>query len=143
MNLLVQLSLMGFTNRREILESIRELASHTNPSQPPSVDSVMVATIAQREEAEEARHMDEARLLSEQARKEDAQRRQSLIHNNVEEKLKTASMDDWRRTSGMFPDSWILKENICYEFLSSLIPDNDTVLKGKLMALLKLEKKAK
>jgi hypothetical protein len=140
MNLLVQLSLMGFTNRREILESIRELVSHTNPSQPPSVDSVMVATIAQREEAEEARHMNEA---SEQARKEDTQRRQSLIHNNVEEKLKTASMDDWRRTSGMFPDSWILKENICYEFLSSLIPDNDTVLKGKLLALLKLEKKAK
>jgi hypothetical protein len=143
MNLLVQLSQMGFTNRREILESIRELASNTNPSQPPSVDSVMVAMITQREEAEEAKHMDEARLQSEQARKEDAQRRRSLIYNNVEEKLKTASMDDWRRTTGMFPDSWILNENTCYDFLSALIQDKDTLLKCKLMALLKLEKKAK
>jgi hypothetical protein len=116
MNLLVQLSQMGFTNRREILESIR---------------------------AEEARNMDEARLQSEQARKEDAQRRRSLIYNNVEEKLKTASMDDWRRTTGMFPDSWILNENTCYDFLSALIQDKDTLLKCKLMALLKLEKKAK
>jgi hypothetical protein len=143
MSLLVQLSQMGFTNRREILESIRELASNASPSQPPSVDSVMVAMITQREEAEEARNMDEARLQSEQARKEDAQRRRSLIYNNVEEKLKTASMDDWRRTNGMFPDSWILNENICYDSLSAVIQDKDTLLKCKLMALLKLEKKAK
>jgi hypothetical protein len=141
MNLLVQLSQMGFTNRREILESIRELVSNTNPS--PSVDSVMVAMITQREEAEEARNMDEARLQSEQARKEDAHRRRSLIYNNVEEKLKTASMDDWRSSAGMFPDSWILNENVCYDLLASLIKNKDTLLKCKLMALLKLEKKAK
>jgi hypothetical protein len=148
MTLLVQLSQMGFTNRREILESIRRLGSNStlfSTQQSPSVDadSVMMDMITQREEADEARKMDEARLQSEQARKEDARRRRSLICNNVEEKLKTASMDDWKSNNGMFPDSWILNENACYALLASLIKEKDTQLKSKLMALLKLEKKAK
>jgi hypothetical protein len=158
MNLLVQLTQIGFSNRREILENIRSLMADGGTSnsdsdgflshqqQPPSVDTVMVAMITQREEAEEARKMDEARLQSEQARKEDARRRRSLIHNNAEETLKTASMDDWRGRQDMFPDSWILNENACYALLASLLIHNDNdilQLKGKLMALLKLEKKAK
>jgi hypothetical protein len=140
MHLLAQLSDMGFTDRREIIESIRRLQG-SNPAQPPSVDSVMVAIITEREEAEEAKKMDEARLLSEQARKEDARRRRDLITNDIEERIKKATMEDWRRNANMFPDSWILAGDACYAVLASLI--KDTLLKYKLMALLKLEKQAK
>jgi DNA-directed RNA polymerase beta subunit len=139
MHLLSQLRDMGFTSSTEVLESIRRLTSES--AQPPSIDTVMIDIISQREEAEEAKKMDEARLQSEQARKEDARRRREVIEKTLQESIKSASLDDWRRNANMFLDSWLLAGDACY--LLEPLMNTSATIKEKLVALLKLEKKAR
>jgi hypothetical protein len=59
-----QLQQMGFSDNREMLASYRQLREKNN-GKAPDVNDVMLDLIHQREESEEARKMDGARMLSE------------------------------------------------------------------------------
>jgi len=140
MNLMAQLQQMGFADRREILSTIRRLIE-TNPEHPPTPDAVMIDIVTQREEAEEARKMDEARLQSEQARKEDARKRRKELEEQFEQRLRAADLQVWSSEVEMFPDSWILSSP-ARTVLAPMVAQAES-LKFKLLELLKLEKKAR
>jgi hypothetical protein len=98
--LLGELLQMGFPNRREILTGIRQ--SMCNNNDTTSADQVMMWIVSQREEAEEACKMDEARLRSESLRHEQAER----CASSVQERL--ASANTIQDLSSVFGDSWML-----------------------------------
>ena len=119
----VELQHMGFTNKREILDGIRQSGGSTS-------EDVMVWMISQREEAEEARKEDEARLRSEELRKEHAEREAQATR----EKLDSAKVPD---LYPMFPNSWILERIPKPERLQAMAN------KAVLTKLLQLENKGR
>lgn len=127
---------MGFTDKREILTSIRKLGMSAKSS-----ESVMIDIITAREEAAEARKMDEARLLSEQSRKEESRRRRLIIASQLQKEIQTSSIDVWTSKASMFRGSVVLGGSIT-STLNGLISKSES-LKNVLLSLLNLEKKAR
>jgi hypothetical protein len=113
--LLGELLQMGFPDRREILTGIRQ--SMCNNNNTTSADQVMMWIVSQREEAEEARKMDEARLRSEALRHEQAER----CASSVQERL--ASANTIQDLSSVFGDSWML-HGLDDDRLQTLLKDN-------------------
>lgn len=137
-----ELQQMAFTDPREILTSFRKLLRDNNAGRPPSVDEIMIDLITQREEAEEARKMDAARLMSEQARKGDAAQRREEIQRELQAAMEHCRMDEWLQNSQMFTRSWILRGS-AKGVLQLRIGKSKTPLKCKLIELLKLERDAR
>lgn len=137
--LLGSMQTMGFNCRREVLASVRRLQDQSNHF--PSADEIMIDIVTQREEAEEARKMDEARLASEQSRKEEARRRRMAIEQQNEEILRSQSISRWRNDPKLFANSWLLSSHI-YSHLSKICEKSMDV-KAELLKFLKLEKKAR
>jgi hypothetical protein len=100
----------------------------------------MFDIISQREEAEEARKMDEARKLSEQVRKEEARRRREIIEQELSERIRQGGPSEWLSDEKMFPNSWILRGGAKVP-LGRMLQDS-APLKNKLIELLQLENKA-
>lgn len=150
---------MGFTDPQELLTAIRHFtapsAGDTNrhhnaaadaaaltptPIQIPiptllvNSEQVMIWIITQREEAEEAKKMDEARLRSESLRKEQAE----LQKRAAQERLDTAGLSDLKE---LFPGSWILKDSNNKLPLDAWVAAAATI-KHSLVRLLTLEKQA-
>lgn len=134
--MLGELRQMGFTDKREILNSIRKLGMLATSS-----ESVMIDIITTREDAAEARKMDEARLLSEQSRKEESRRRRLIIASQFQKEIQTSSIDVWTSKASMFRGSVVLGGSI-KKTLNHLISKSES-LKNVLLSLLDLEKKAR
>ena len=88
---------MGFGNQ-EILDEIRQSAN-----QDPTTDEIMLILIQRREDAEEARNVDEARLLSEGQKQEESNRRERTLQDSIEN---ATTKDD---LMVIFPSSWVLE----------------------------------
>lgn len=153
--LMDQLLQTGFQNRREILVSIRKLVAAGTPEaatgsaggpSPPSpsltCDMVMCEILTAREEAEFAREMDRARLLSERDRRADAEERRKQIASQLEEKLLKSTLTQWLECKDMFKGSWLLQTTF-QTVISKHVTQSKSTLKTKLMALLKLEKQSR
>lgn len=136
-----ELNLLSFTDVREALVSYRKL-KRNNGGHPPSVDNVMIEIIVQREEDDEARRMDEARLQSEQARKEDAKQRRDEIERDLRSSIENCSVDEWLRASDMFHNSWILRGD-ANAVMQQRIGTTPSPLKRSMIDLLKLEKNSR
>jgi hypothetical protein len=137
-SILPELLAMGFTDRAEILATICRL---TESAALVTAEAVMVDIISQREEAEEARKMDQARLLSEQARKADSKQRRQMIEEDLQNTRQSLSWNDWLERRDMFPDSWILRLSALRVALERLI-QSDRAVKHNFVSLLMLEKKS-
>jgi hypothetical protein len=111
--LLAELLQMGFPNRPEILNGIRQSGGTTS-------DQVMMWIVTQREEVEEARKMDQARLRSEELRKEQSERRLQT----VKQRLESATVTDLYQ---IFPDSWILKRIASPDRLQTMAEKNTLI----------------
>ena len=167
--LLSELQQMGFQDREEVIAAIRHCTnrnkyngsnggnssgSHTNGGAAgvnvvnTTSDDVMMWIITQREEAEEARKMDEARLRSEQLRREQAERREQ----QEKTRLDSATLKDLEQD--LFPRSWILRnlsttadgnrnESIRNLLAVSVGRNENRSLKKELITLLKMEKDAR
>jgi hypothetical protein len=96
MNLMTQLEQMGFTDRQEMINGIRQ-------SNKTTAEDVMLFIIAQREEAEEARKEDEVRLISEEQKREQEQLQKTRRKQNL---CLAKTGQDLR---AIFGNSWILK----------------------------------
>lgn len=131
---------MGFTHKSEIMSSIRKLSS--SQVGPLKTDSVMMDMIQAREEAEEAKKMDEARRQSEVTRKRESQARRLLLEQQLQERLEQASVAEWKQDKNMFLHSWILQQEGMTEKLQAAIQKYSPI-KARLMELLKLEKQAR
>lgn len=165
---------MNFQDSQEILFSYRKLVrkqqdsaslKSTKPgpqtstlvTSKPTVDEVMMEIINQREEADEAKKMDQARVLSELSRKEEAKRRRDIIQEEFQKSMElctdiTALMDP--NDKRLFSSSWILQDPIlnqkCQLYIikntpptSSPSDDGTTTvapLKLQFLELLQLEK---
>lgn len=113
---------MNFEDSQEILFSYRKLVrkqqkasavSKTLVTSKPTADEVMIEIISQREEAEEAKKMDQARVLSELSRKDDAKRRRDIIQQEFQKSIElctdiAALMDP--NDKRLFSSSWILHD---------------------------------
>ena len=181
-NIVSTLREMSFGDTKEILFTYRKLlrqrhqgnkvsASTNNGITPtaslitskPTADEVMMEIISQREEAEEAKKMDQARVLSELSRKEEAQRRRDSIKQEFQKKMELCTdiaMLLNPTDKRLFGQSWILQDqtlrNQCqrYIFQSTMATepndadsssDNRTVgtvspIKIHFLELLQLEK---
>mmetsp|Transcript_39838 Transcript_39838/g.96144 ORF Transcript_39838/g.96144 Transcript_39838/m.96144 type:complete len:531 (+) Transcript_39838:135-1727(+) len=117
-----QLLAMGFQDRDEVMLGIRQ-------SNASSVDEVMMWIIQQREEREEARKMDEARLRSEQLRKENADKQKRAFQKRLDA---ATSRDDFRDIFGQ--PSWVL-DNLDDAHFRRLVSHH----KNALVRLLRLE----
>jgi len=95
--LLSQLSQMGF-GRQEILDGIRQ-----SENENPTTDEIMMLLIERREEAEEARRMDEVRLRSEEQTQGEINRREQTVQDSI------ASATTGEDLMIIFPESWVLK----------------------------------
>lgn len=135
-----ELRQMGFTDVHELLAAIRHFTTPSDDTSdnnaaaaaaPTLVNSeqVMMWIISQREEAEEAKKMDEARLRSESLRKEQAE----LQKRAAQERLDAAGLLELKE---LFLGSWILQD--------SKLPLDTwvTTIKNSLVELLNLEKQA-
>jgi hypothetical protein len=126
-----ELQQMGFQDPEEMLRGIRHFSDQDTPVRS---DEVMVWIVSQREEAEEARKMDEARARSEQFRQENAARRKQA----AEEKLAAAKLPELK--NDLFKGSWIL-EAVESSILEPIIDTESS--KAILVDLLDKEKQAK
>jgi hypothetical protein len=104
--------------------------------------SVMLDIITQREEAEEARILDEARKLSELSRKEDAKQRRGELERQLQTLIERSSVEEWLLDKQRFVQSWILRGD-AKAVLQRLVSPYKTPMKCKVIALLQLEKKAR
>jgi hypothetical protein len=138
--LVAEMEQMGFPDRREILRSIRFLLDGNSANL--TADDVMLFIITEREEAEEARKEDQARLASERTRKEEAARRRNEIAREFDRKLLQSSLDEWASDQSMFCGSWVLGVADVKTALAKVVVSN-LEFKKKLVELLKLEKLAR
>jgi hypothetical protein len=133
-HLLSQLSQMGF-RRQEILDGIRESDNIT-----PNADEIMLLLIERREEAEEARREDEVRLLSEDQKQVEINRREK----NLQDDLASASSGEDLKV--IFPDSWVLtvlmSSSTSNQRLVSTIM-NKSRYRSEFVEFLQLEKKSR
>ncbi len=139
--LTAELMAMGFTDRSEILWSVRKLA-RSCPLPEVTCENVMLDIISNREETEEARKMDEARMLSERTRKQESKRLRLIIAQNQHEERKKATWSEWSSRSDMYARSWLLANAGVKASLEPRVQRNMQV-KEALMELLDLEKKSR
>ncbi|GAX12623.1 hypothetical protein FisN_13Lh089 [Fistulifera solaris] len=139
--LTAELLAMGFTDRSEILWSIRKL-SRSFPLAEVTCENVMLDIISNREETDEARKMDEARMLSERTRKQESKRLRLIIAQNQYEERKKATWSEWLSRSDMYARSWLLTNAGVKESLEQRVHRNMQV-KEALMEILDLEKKSR
>ena len=134
--LLPQLMQMGF-QRQEILDGIRHQTSSATGSNggPVTVDSVMVHLVTQREGMEEARMLDEARLVSEDQKQEDRARREASRETAL------AEATTGEQLLKIFPDSWVLGLLVGEEVCSFLLGGQET--RKELIEILELEGKSR
>jgi hypothetical protein len=146
-----ELRAVGFTDSDEMLSSIRLLKSQQ--SDLPTIDDIICHIISVREETVEAKKMDQARVLSEQSRKDEAHRLRRAHDEELLSQMQAASVEEWLTNEQMFPQSWLLlpyqhhrqgldsngrQHTRC---LGTLV-ETDTSSKFKLLTLCQLEKKA-
>ena len=138
---------MGFTDLREMLSGIRATSANNSSifvpnqwSQQQQVESAMMWIVSQREEAAEARKLDEARVSSEMAdRAMERSRREEM-----ERQMKYADLNSLfgsgSTTSKYFPHSILLKNAEVQKVLHAIGsgPGKDAAIK-----LLQLESKAR
>ena len=117
------------------------MSSENPTSPPPAADDVMMALVLAREEANEARKMDEARLQSERTRKQEAAALRAANERRFTERLEEASLHSLLNDSDFFPRSWILSKVL--ETLEQSGIGNFGRGKRKLLHLLKLEKRSR
>jgi hypothetical protein len=144
-NAVKALQQMSFTDPKEILASFRKLQRMNSENSPPSIDDVMLDMITAREEAEEARKMDAARLLSEQTRKEESKRRRDGLEREFRTSLECCANVQWLmnpQDTRLYQASWVLKDATIYATLQKRITSQITILKMELLKLLKFEKNA-
>ena len=148
MRILSELSQMGFPDKKECLDAIRHEVA--NSAQTPTSDMVMMAIITQREENEEAKKMDQARLLSEQDNKDTAELLREKRKLEEDDRLLHATYAEWLDPKSsedqkvMFPRSWLLRHKPSKGLLMDIVNNRDlTEAKKSLIQLLKLEKKAR
>ena len=121
--ILADLKLMGFPDDTECMAAIERVKQ--NPDATLTADVAMMDIITQREEAEEARKMDQARLASEQDRRDEPQRLRDLRKQDDKEKVLRATFDALKNPSSaedkklMFGSSWLLR----YEECSTVLKD--------------------
>lgn len=128
--------------QREVLAAIRRIRRRksnnlTDPNQPDPVGTTppqfVIEEISQyRQWIEEARQMDQARLLSEREHEQEDPKRRK----NLESTISRANFDEWK--SLYFPNSWILQSCLCLESFCQ----KDPKFRTHLLRLLSLEKKA-
>ena len=149
--ILLELSQMGFPDKKECLEAIRHAVA--NSAETPSSETVMLAIISKREEDEEAKKMDQARLLSEQDLNNgnvDGEELRERQRAAAEEKLLQATYTQWLEPESnadrklMFPGSWLLCNKPSKSLIMDIVNNRDrTEVKKSLIKLLRLEKNAK
>jgi hypothetical protein len=150
---------MGFTDNREILSGIRAVAAHREGvsivaaaswSSQDHVEAAMMWIISQREEAAEARKVDEARFSSERADAEMMQRRKEereleMMSSGLIDLLGSVE-DEIEISSKHFPHSVILQSRPTKQMFASISSVNDSVkatrARKEVLRYLKLEKKA-
>ena len=151
LKILSELSQMGFPDKQECREAIRHAVA--NSAATPTSDTVMLAIITKREEDEEAKKMDQARLLSEQdlnTSTVDGEELRERQRAAAEEKLLQATYTQWLEPESnadhklMFPGSWLLCNKPSKSLIMDIVNNRDrTEAKKSLVKLLRLEKKAK
>lgn len=138
--LIQRLNQMGFHDKHELYNSIDRLVEKNNANILPSADAVMFDIISVRQDLEEAKIMDQARLQSEQLRKEEARRRRQLTQQQFECILQTSDIQRWKADSSMFPRSWLLSDSNIVALFQQM--SSNPTDKLNLLELLKLEKEA-
>lgn len=136
--LLPQLLEMGF-EQQEILDTIRhqQLTSDQNTNSL-TADTIMISVIQKREEAEEARKEDEIRLLSEEHKQDEINRREQ----NLKKKINDATTRN--DLLEIFPNSWVLEimaDDNSYHLILTIMMNEP--LKDDFVEVLKLEQKSR
>lgn len=124
--MLSQLVQMGFRDRDEVVRGIRQ-------SNKNSADAIMMWLIQEKENADEASKMDEARKRSEELRAENAIKKKQA----EQERLDAANTRESLQL--IFTTSWVLK-HLSQELLNKIVGVKK--LKESLLRLLKIEKMA-
>ena len=96
---------MGFPDKVEILDTIRGWSADDEGSRP-TPDEIMFAILQQRENAEEAKKMDAARLRCEQ---HEQQRQVQIQKAETSEAKWIQAATTLQDLSQLFPKSWILE----------------------------------
>jgi len=126
--LIQQMRAAGFGNVQEVQATIRKLEQQKDPEtpQPLTVDTVICALVAAREEEQLARDMDQARRLSEQEHELEQARlkeqrkweqEERLLHTSLHDLLHPVNMEDRKQ---YFPRSWLLRHEPIYTWLVSI-----------------------
>ena len=105
-SLLYSVLAMGFTDRAEVLSVVRTCLEGNSQT---TADDVMMECLRLREEMEEARKMDAARLESERTRKEESKRRRAIVAKETRQNMLSTPFGQWQ--AEFFPNSWILQDN--------------------------------
>jgi hypothetical protein len=133
---------MGFQNMQEIMTSMRKIQSdHPMVGGEILIDMIMMHIVQQREEREESRKMDEARIQSEQTRivreTEFCRAGCNGIVYSIDELLGIEKIENWA-----FKDSFLLKsfkvKNLFYELIHE-----KTNYRLPVQKLLTIEKKSR
>jgi hypothetical protein len=150
---------MGFTDNREILSGIRAVAAQREGgsvvaaagwSSQDHVEAAMLWIISQREEAAEARKVDEARFSSERVDAEMMQRRNDereleMMSSGLIDLLGSVE-EEFEISSRYFPHSVILQSRTTKQMFATISSLNDSVkatrARKEVLRYLILEKKA-
>ncbi|KAL7437956.1 hypothetical protein ACHAXH_005564 [Discostella pseudostelligera] len=155
-SMLASLRQMGFANTVEILTALRAVAAQraeenrvgcTEWTQHEQVDAAMTWIVTQREEAEFARALDAARILSEQENAIQEQSRkqrmaQELKHANMIDLLGSTNGEGLDTRSTHFPHSVLLRNRSVRSVLKS-VASGSSIGKTQVIRLLNLELKAR
>lgn len=150
---------MGFTDDREILSGIRAVAAQREEvsivaaagwSSQDHVEAAMMWIISQREEQDEARKEDEARVSSERVDAEVMQRRKEareieMMNSDLQDLLGSVD-EEIVMSSKYFPNSVLLQSGKVKQIFATISSVNDSIkathARKAVLRYLKLEKKA-
>jgi hypothetical protein len=126
LNSLQELHQMGFPDRHEIISGIRNSGKTTS-------EDIMMWMVRQKEETEEAHKMDEARLRSEELRRQNAEKQEAAAKERIDNANNRQALKE------VFGEaSWVL-QNFNDKLFDLLV----NKYKDALVRLLKLEEKAR
>ena len=150
---------MGFTDDREILSGIRAVAAQREEvsivaaagwSSQDHVEAAMMWIISQREEQDEARKEDEARVSSERADADMMQRRKEereieMMNSDLQDLIGSVD-EEIVMSSKYFPHSVVLQSEKVKQIFTTISSVNDSIkathARKAVLRYLKLEKKA-
>lgn len=145
-----QLQQMGFTDKKEMIDAIRRAVEKAGDGDAPTSEEVMLDIVTAREEADEAKKMDEARKRSEQTNQEESQRLRDKRKQDSQQLVLDATFEQLRNPTGaenhklMFPESWLLRYEECVNLLTDVANEKKYLeAKKVLIEILKLEKNCK